>query len=121
MKIFMDDIRSEPAGFTRTRSVNETLELIRQQAPEVLSLDNDLGDYAHDGGDGFNVVNALAEWVFTENLDFFPDTLILHTSNPVERENMAATAKRYAGYSHQLLRPVTLGDGTVITAWFLER
>lgn len=90
MKIWLDDIRREPKGFVRCRSVNEAKALISQHPGEIelLDLDHDLGFYAKDGGDGIKLLDWLVE---TEN--FIP--VKLHTANPVGRMNMKRLIKRH--------------------------
>lgn len=48
---------------------------------ELISLDHDLGDFEHDGGDGF----YLMDWL-VERQTLYP--VIFHTANPVDRANI---------------------------------
>ena len=66
MKIWLDDIRQAPLGYTHTKSVNETKEVIIKAeqegvAIELLDLDHDLGDFAYDGGDAIKILDWLIE------------------------------------------------------------
>ena len=93
MKLWLDDIRIPPKGYTWVHSVNEAKRSIIQNERcgntiEVLDLDHDLGDYAPDGGDAIKLILWLIE---TER--FYP--IKLHTMNPVGRENMQALIDRY--------------------------
>ena len=93
MKMWLDDLRLPPKGYTWVRSVNEAKELLiaaeEAELPiEELNLDHDLGDYAKKGGDGIRFVRWLAA---TER--YYP--VVLHTMNPVGRENMQAIVDRY--------------------------
>lgn len=95
MKIWLDDddTRIMPEGYNRVHSVNEAKLLIlncvlTNEPIEELNLDNDLGDYANDGGDG----HALLDWL-VETERFYP--VKLHTMNPVERQYMATTIARH--------------------------
>lgn len=100
MKIWLDDQidsglekRKAPKGYVGAHSVNEVKKLIieaesKNEEIELLDLDNDLGDYNFDGGDG----NKLLEWLI-ERGTFYP--IELHTMNVVERENMLRTINRY--------------------------
>lgn len=92
MKIWLDDVRPAPAGYLWCRSVNAAIRAIEeneQTTPiEVIDCDHDLGDYAHDGGDGIKLIDWLAE-----RGTYYP--IRLHTMNPVGRENMRRTVERY--------------------------
>ena len=93
MKIYVDDLRPVPAGYTGTRSVNETIALIKKCetegiAIELLDLDHDLGDYAADGGDAIKILDFLAE-----RETYYP--IRIHTANPVGRANMQRMIERY--------------------------
>lgn len=102
MKIWLDDIRTPPTTYWHwCRSVNEAKELIETNEKifrnsggkvhfivELISLDHDLGDYAHLGGDGI----ALMDWM-VERGTLFP--VEFHTMNPVGRESMERMYRRY--------------------------
>lgn len=89
MRVFLDDERETPVDFERVYSVNSCLYLIlnSQEPLAELSLDNDLGVYAHQGGDGFRVAEML-EWYSGCGFSVLPETLRVHTANPVAREKM---------------------------------
>jgi len=93
VKIYLDDERSTPNGYTRTYSVNETISLIEQLESEgtkieLLDLDHDLGDYAKDGGDAIK----LLDWLVERNT-LYP--INIHTMNVVAKENMQRLINRY--------------------------
>ena len=93
MKIWVDDLRPVPPGYTGTRSVNETIALIEKCEMEnikieLLDLDHDLGDYAADGGDAIKILDFLAE-----RESWYP--IRIHTANPVGRANMQRMIDRY--------------------------
>ena len=72
MKLWLDDLRDVPFGYTGANSVNEAKSLIedcerRGERIEVLDLDYDLGKFAQDGGNGI----ALLEWL-AERETFYP-------------------------------------------------
>ena len=92
VKIWLDDIRPAPLGYTHCYSVNEAIYTI--EAEELLGnkivlldLDHDLGDFASDGGDGIK----LLDWC-EQKEKFYP--VRLHTMNPVGRQNMQTVANR---------------------------
>jgi hypothetical protein len=75
-----DDLedRPTPPGWLRACSVNEAIAILAEGAVDYLSLDHDLGDYAHDGGDGIRV----ADWMEAHNI--WPRRgLNVHSVNPV--------------------------------------
>ena len=93
MKIWLDDIRPAPKGFTLAHSVNEAITLIEhaekfKMSIDLIDCDHDLGDYFSDGGDGIKLLDWLCE-----RQTFYP--IILHTANPVGRDNMLRLIKRY--------------------------
>ena len=93
MKIWVDDLRSIPAGYEGTRSVNETIALIEEtekkgEPIELIDLDHDLGDYAMDGGDAIKILDYLVE-----RETFYP--IAIHTANPVGRANMERIIERF--------------------------
>ena len=93
VKIWLDDVRPAPQGYYWCTSVNQTIKYIEDCEEngltiELLDLDHDLGEYAIDGGDGIKLVDWLAE-----NKKFYK--IILHTMNPVGRDNMQREIDRY--------------------------
>lgn len=93
VKIYLDDLRETPTGYTRTYSVNETKKLIEQlEANNItiaeINLDHDLGDFVSDGGDAIK----LLDWL-VERKTFYP--VSFHTMNVVGRENMQRIIERY--------------------------
>ena len=93
MKIWLDDLRPAPKGYTPAHSVNEAKNLIlecekKNENIDVIDCDHDLGDFAYDGGDGIKLIDWLAE-----RETYYP--IELHTMNPVGRDNMQRTVDRY--------------------------
>ncbi len=93
MKVWLDDVRPAPAGYTLCKSVNVAIKTIEQaekdgEEIELIDLDHDLGDYFSDGGDGIK----LLDWLCQRGT-FYP--VKLHTMNPVGRENMYRVITRY--------------------------
>jgi len=92
IKIWLDDVRPAPSGYLLCKSVNEAKAKIEEMEKNFLiveiNCDHDLGDYAFDGGDGIK----LLDWL-VERQTFYP--VLLHTMNPVGRENMQRTIDRY--------------------------
>lgn len=101
MKIWVDDLRVPPHGYRWLRSVNEAIRSIKDYEAmykasggnqfyriELIDLDHDAGEYAHDGGDYIK----LLDWM-VETKRFYP--IRIHTMNPVGRENMQRMIDRY--------------------------
>jgi len=93
IKLWLDDVRPRPEGWTWVQSVEDAITLLRTSAVEFASLDHDLGEYASNGGNGV----ALTDWM-AEN-DCWPRSGIrIHSSNPVGVRTMLATVDRYGPY-----------------------
>lgn len=100
MKVFLDDERQAPKGFTRTYTVAETIKLLETGEVTELSLDNDLGKM--DSQQGFEVMNWIEEKVHCT--DFVPPAKIwIHTCNV-----RAAKTMLQAGESIQRLREIEI-------------
>lgn len=86
MKIYLDDERQTPPGYTRTYSVSETIELIKQNDGniEVISLDNDLGSGCEEG---YKVLDWIEEQAFNNKIQPILHILI-HTANPSAEDRM---------------------------------
>ena len=92
MKIWLDDLRPAPEGYTWCKSVNEAKRVIVsvEESISVIDCDHDLGDFSYDGGDGIKLLDWLAE-----RETFYP--VEIHTANPVGRANMERILARYWG------------------------
>lgn len=97
MKLWLDDWRLPPEGWTQAHSVNQAKELIMQtlfrsdpETWEDASLDNDLGQFFLDGGDGYK----LLEWMIEH--DRWPTNKpTIHSMNPVRAQYMTEDIERY--------------------------
>lgn len=94
LKLWLDDLRQPPDHtWNWVRSVWGAVSAIKSEIKsgrgiDMMSLDHDLGDYARQGGDGIK----LLVWMIEHDV-YCP--VMLHTMNPVGRENMARIIKRY--------------------------
>ena len=93
VRIWVDDERPAPDGYRRARSVNEAVEQIERAESagdevELLDLDHDLGSFACDGGDAIKLLDYLVE-----RGTLYP--VRIHTQNPVGRQNMERTLRRF--------------------------
>ena len=89
MKVFLDDLRDTPFGWTRTFTVPETIKLLETRKVSYLSLDNDLGEGLLEG---WKVLDALEELVYNDKT--FPIPVItIHSANSTRKEHMERTIK----------------------------
>lgn len=75
------------------RSVNQAIGLLEAGDVADASLDHDLGDFAHDGGDAWRLVDWMAEH------DVWPaESISVHSANPIGVSRMLSTIDRYGPY-----------------------
>jgi hypothetical protein len=84
MRIYMDDARTTPEGWTRTYTVEETIAFLDTRLVTHLSLDNDLGEGQQEG---YKVLDWLEEQVFTD-MSFPVPEVTVHSSNASRVEYM---------------------------------
>lgn len=84
MKIYLDDERIAPAGWTQVRWPDEVIELLKTGKVTELSLDHDLGN--DERGTGYDILLWLEEQVVCN--DFIPPVIHIHTANPAARIRM---------------------------------
>ena len=84
MKIWLDDLREAPDGWTRAYWPEEVITLLEQGYVTDVSLDHDLGDDSR--GTGYDVIRWIEEAVVTRG--FTPPHIAIHSANPVGRERM---------------------------------
>jgi hypothetical protein len=85
MKIYLDDVRETPAGFVRTYTVEETIDLLKNNFIEELSLDHDLGTEKT----GYDVLLWIEREVVLNGY-IPPGIMKVHSANPVGREKMTS-------------------------------
>ena len=86
MKIYLDDERHTPDGWTRCCWPEEVIELLKTRTVTELSIDQDLGDDDH--GTGYDVLLWIEEQVVVSN--FVPPTMSIHSANSSARKRMLA-------------------------------
>ena len=86
MKVFLDDERPCPEGWTLVRWPDEAIELLKTGEVTEISLDHDLGD--DERGTGYDVVLWIEEQVFTRG--FYPPKMSVHSANSSARQKMEA-------------------------------
>jgi hypothetical protein len=84
MKIYMDDARETPDGWTRTYTVEETITALLTRQVTHLSLDNDLGEGQPEG---YKVIDWLEETVHGD-MHFPMPEVYVHSSNASRVEYM---------------------------------
>jgi hypothetical protein len=93
VKLWVDDVRPEPDGWTRAQSADEAIAVLSSCTVEFASLDHDLGEFASAGGNGV----AITDWMAEHNC--WPrQGVTVHSSNPVGVRTMLATVDRYGPY-----------------------
>jgi hypothetical protein len=82
MKVFLDDERPTPAGWTRAYWPQEAIAFLKGGLVSELSLDHDLGDDTR--GTGYDVIVWIEEAVATRG--FRPPAITVHSANSSARE-----------------------------------
>ena len=96
IKIWLDDERSAPRGYIPVNTVNNLKDLV-QDAEKCgvreffFSLDNDLGKFAVDGGDG----RKFILWLIETGRNTPNYQIECHSMNPVAREYIEEMYRRY--------------------------
>lgn len=91
-KVYLDDMRQPPEGWVLTKTADETIEFLKNNDVEVVSLDHDLA-FEHYGNDytkektGYDVLLWIEEQV-SLNRDFKLPEIRIHTANPSARVKM---------------------------------
>ena len=83
-RVFLDDERATPDGWTRTYWPDEVIALLKTGQVRELSLDHDLGDDAR--GTGYDVVLWIKQAVALEG--FVPPKISVHSANSSARDKM---------------------------------
>jgi hypothetical protein len=84
MKVFLDDERVTPEGWTRVRSPDEAIALLKTGQVEEISLDHDLGD--DERGTGYDEVLCIEEAAATQG--FKPPRMSVHSASSSARQKM---------------------------------
>jgi len=85
VRVWLDDIRPAPEGWTRAYTAREAIELLEAGGVEEISLDHDLGDEVT-CGTGYEVACWIEEAVALRG--FEPPAIRIHSANVVGRERM---------------------------------
>ena len=92
MKIWLDDVRPAPEGYTLCKTVNSAkyrIEISESwgESIDLISVDHDAGDYAQHGGDYIK----LLDWLEETGRNY---PIHIHSMNPVGAANMRAIIER---------------------------
>jgi hypothetical protein len=90
MRIWLDDIREAPEGWTRCFRPEEAIELIKSGEVEEISLDYDLGLLDERGIDwnGEDVLKWIEREVVEQGSSFRLPVIQIHSANPVGRQRL---------------------------------
>ena len=93
MKIYLDDCRQCPEGWTLAKTAQEAIDLLLENKDIVthISLDHDLGP--EEAGTGYDVACWIEERYYTD-ADWIAPQWAIHSSNPVGRQRMSAALRR---------------------------
>ena len=89
MKVFLDDMRTPPAGWELGFWPEEAIVLLRTGEVTDLWLDHDRGDDVR--GTGYDVLLWIEEAVVLT--DFKPPRIRIHSANPAARLRMDAAVR----------------------------
>ena len=90
MKVYLDDERPTPEGWTHARWPEDAIDLLKAGDVTHLSLDHDLGNDDH--GTGYDVLLWLERAVAVEG--FVPPVLTVHSANTSARQKMELAIRR---------------------------
>ena len=90
MRIWLDDMREAPAGWTRCVRPDEVIELLEGGEVEEISLDYDLGLVDERGLDwnGEDVLRWIEQQVFERGSSVRLPVISIHSANPVGRQRL---------------------------------
>lgn len=98
MKVYLDDIRKPPAGWTLVKWPDEVIKLLKTGKVKELSLDHDLGD--DERGTGYDVILWIEEQVFKKS--FQAPKIKVHSANVSARKKMVQGIKSIEKWSKYL-------------------
>ena len=124
MKVYLDDERIAPDGWTQVRWPDEAIELLKTGQVTHLSLDHDLGD--DERGTGYDVVLWVEKAVATEGYEAIAVALLFSFKNPAHELAVKEylQARLPEGEEIQIVIPVTAvfapqaGDKTFV--WIID-
>ena len=103
MKVFLDDLRDTPDGWTRAYTAPEAIRLVATGWVTHLSLDHDLGEDPAVGC-GYDVLTWLEEQVACYGATP-PEHIFVHSSNAGARPKMEAAIETIRRLAQELDMP----------------
>ena len=107
MRVWLDDERKPPVGFTWVKTADEAIALLETGKVEFLSLDHDLADehYADmSRSTGFKEKTGYDVVCWLEATDLWPPLgCAVHSFNPVGRARMLAVLDRVYGRHEKVI------------------
>lgn len=90
--IWLDDVRKPNHGFILFKSVPPLKEYYKKNWRDItkMSLDHDLGENTPTG---YDFLVWIEEMVYTGEFDSFPETVRVHSANPIGKKRMEQTIK----------------------------
>ena len=89
MKVYLDDVRKPPKGWTLVLWPDELIKLLKKGNVDEISLDHDLGDDKR--GTGYDVLTWIEKEVVLKG--FKPPKINIHTANISARKKMENAVK----------------------------
>jgi hypothetical protein len=90
MKLWLDDLRTPPEGWTWAKTVEEAIPHLKTGEVTEASLDHDLGEGIDEG-------YALVLWM-AEHDTWPKESISVHSSNPPGVKRMCGVIERYGPY-----------------------
>jgi len=97
--LYVDDLRTLPESYPSdkwdvARSFHEAIYLLEKYDYEILSLDHDIASfYGAREMTGYDIALWLAQR--KQDNKHVPSTILVHSANPVGRDNILSTIDRY--------------------------
>lgn len=85
MKLWIDDLRDPPEGWFWAKTSDVAIRTLAMQTYDTVSFDHDLG--------GDDTTRRVVMWLCDTGA--WPETIYVHTANPVGREWLEGTINRY--------------------------
>lgn len=114
MKLWIDDVRPAPEGWTWVKSFDEAVETFQANAVSDASFDHDLGFVLPEANCNFDVDLIVADKPYDGNLptgydlikwvvenDKWPETCAVHSMNPTGFRNICSVIERYGPYTYR--------------------